>query len=257
MYVAIEAAGGQVGLGCFVEQVERPGSEWVDNAEPPAVCSKCGKHIPQPAVETPAGWLCATCAVFGLKTIAYNEDLTKWTLARAISVLSPDNCLCWRLTVLLRFEEILQKAKDGNPTTSNCLMSNLVWNLGYIRPHPLARSVRQAALDACVLAGEPILPILKRPCLDEPENLAWQFRANILLVLGRIAPEDGVVRDILDSASKASNRDLRDFAFSAMATHDSPWSRGHIRAGVNDPDPAIRDLVRELIEQFETEKEIP
>lgn len=115
----------------------------------------------------------------------------------------------------------------------------MVQNLGYPDDHPLARSVRQVATDACISSGESILPVLLR--LGRPEP--WQFLANIVLVAGEIAPEDERVKSLLEDAARHPEPGVRMRVVMAVRCHDSLWARSLIASMATDPDPSVRELL--------------
>ena len=224
-------------------------SAWSTEQLSDASCFSCQKLITDPAVKTSLGWLCVSCTQFKLQADAENEDFAGWSILQFKEALSPAGRLRWRLTVLWKFNEVLRLLSEQNPSEKDVheLMVELVRNLGYVEPHPLAQSVRQAASDVCRALGERILPLLLEMCDSNP----WQFYANIVMISGSSAPKNEKVRILLKKAVQDPNPEVRRYVLIVISTHDSPWARELLQALTVDPDPSIRDLTTKITAKWE------
>ncbi len=110
-----------------------------------------------------------------------------------------------RLTVLWRAYEVLQRVTREAPDQLEQLKKLLIRNLGYVQAHPLAQTVRQAAFQACADFGKPLTPLLLAMCEPTP----WQFYANVLMILGKINPQDPAVYALLEKAALDPNAEIR------------------------------------------------
>lgn len=213
---------------------------------PTAVCSTCNNPILGPAGSDSGDSICAACMEKELLDSASTEDFSQWSPARIEEALSPEGTLDSRLTVLWRFDEAIQSIPKTSrrPDKSANILKLLVINLGYVHPHPLARTVRQAAVDACLRMKSKVLPYLLSLCEHEP----WQFYANVILVLAGIAPDRTPVRTLLEQASADPNPEIRKRLLMGFGTGTTPWSRSLVLdLARNDPNPAVRKLAQQLV----------
>lgn len=179
---------------------------------------------------------------YAIWKIAKDEVLSDWsmsTVQQAPVLLRTSNIL-QRLAILRQFTELqVLAARVGTEVVEN-LQIALVQNLGYQSKHPLAQTVRQAAVEACVATGKPILPLLLQ--LGKPEP--WQFLANIVLVAGTIAPENKAVQSLLEDAARHPEPGVRMRVIMAVNDHDSSWAQALMISMAADPDPSVCELLR-------------
>ena len=148
-------------------------------------CLSCQRSVTGDKFNTPVGSLCVICVGSELKKAVRAEDLGTWSTNQFMEALEALGSLHSRLTVLWRFHEVLRIVIQKNPSDVTPLKKLLIRNLGYVREHPLAQSVRQAAFQASVAVGESLVPLLLNMC----ESTPWQFYANVVMTLGKIAPD--------------------------------------------------------------------
>ncbi|MBF0497744.1 MAG: hypothetical protein HQK58_14410 [Deltaproteobacteria bacterium] len=215
---------------------------WIDG---PDRCSICAGETPGPVWRTPAGAACVPCTESALQAVLGNQDLRSWTLAQFKEALSPTGLLPRRLLVLWRFNEVTGRLSKHPAVQLKPLMTDMVKNLGYAESHPLDEAVRQAAYQACINFGEPILMFLLQGCETEP----WQFYANILMAAGRVAPENMFVRDLLERAGHDARPEIRRRVLSSIASNESPWARAIQKNMIKDAQLDIRRLAAKIIAQ--------
>ena len=203
-----------------------------------ASCAGCHK-TERPLCKTPKGKVCASCAIAVLRMVADKEELAAWHFSRFREALSPEGELRSRLTILWRFQEAAELTSKQSSEDVDALRQDLVRNLGYAEPHPLAQRVRQAAHETCVTIGESIVPLLLDMCEADP----WQFYANIVLSVGKIAPENTAVQTLMENAAQDTNPKVRGCVLTAISEHDTPWARKVFRALAHDADPLVRELI--------------
>lgn len=114
-------------------------------------CFSCGKlgEADESYYKSTAGNLCVGCVETELKKASRLEDLMRWTSEQYKTALSPTGHLRHRLIVLWRFREILMFVERRNLADAEGLKTLLLENVGFQDAHPLAQTVRQAALHAC------------------------------------------------------------------------------------------------------------
>lgn len=215
-------------------------------------CLSCQEKILGQALKTQIGLICLPCVKSQMRAVFEKENLAALPISRFTEALSPKGRLSQRLMVLWRFEEVAELIREHSASDVHELMEHLVRNMGYIQPHPLSHPVRQAASDACRALGESILPLLLRACDSSP----WQLYANVVMVAGSIAPEEGKVQKLLRRAALDPNPEVRKRVAFAIHSYRSPWTRRVFKILARDPDPGIRKLAREPVDNkvlFETE----
>ncbi|MDI6792133.1 MAG: hypothetical protein QME81_04610 [bacterium] len=215
-------------------------SKGLSSGTPCSLCHQKGVST----CKTPMGRLCVSCVGSALKDEAETERLDLWLVAQFKEALSYSGSFRWRLTVLWRFKEVLQLTSKRSPSDTDNLMVQLVRNLGYMPPHPLARLVRRAAVDACVALGETILPLLLKMCAPSP----WQFYSNIVRAAGLIAPEHKEVRALLNKAVQDPNPEIRGRVIGTIYKYKFPWVKEMLQTlARRDPHPAIRDTATNVL----------
>ena len=236
-----------VGLGAATSRQEllaaiAAPSSWVDMRTSGRVCLACGKDAPGLFLKTSSGSLCESCVLAELKAVAMQEDLASWPPDQIKEALSPGADLVQRLTVLWRFQEVLQLGTDMNSAVADELLVLLVRQLGFAEPVALARSVRQVALEVALDLDHRILPQLIGMCQKEP----WQLYANIVLAAGTIAPNNSAVRTMLEEAAKDSNPEVRKRVVSAITASPSysGWTKGMLKVLAHDRDASVREHLR-------------
>lgn len=227
------------GTQCFTKFIEQPASKWRTSSTLNRKCVLCHDAVSIPYAEAPIGPICSTCIIRCSAVLAYNEDMSKLSTTTFRKMLSSTSQLRLRLTFLWRASEVFEIVGRGKPNEIERVKSAIIQNLGYSSDHPLAPSVRQAAVDACIVAGKPILPLLLR--LGKPEP--WQFLANIVLAAGTIAPEDESVQSLLKDAARHPEPGIRMRVVMAIGDHDSSWAQALMASMATDPDPSIRELL--------------
>ncbi|MBU0568395.1 hypothetical protein KJ693_09045 [bacterium] len=171
-------------------------------------CSSCRKRGVS-ICKTPKDWLCATCFETVLRRAAKSEDLERWPVSRFREALSPEGGLHLRLTVLLRFKEVLQLVGEED---AQKLMALLVQNLGYVKSDPLALPVRQAARDICLSLDEKVLPLLLKMRGKEP----WQFYVNVVVTARAIAPQNKEVQELIQEAACDPRPQVQQYLLSSI-----------------------------------------
>lgn len=231
----------------FLQDIELPAA-WLKEQQYGRPCSLCRKKQ-ETTCETSLGRLCISCVESRLKEAAEAEILAAWSVSQFKEALSYSGTFRRRLTILWRFKEALQVTSEKSPSNTEDLMIQLVRNLGYMPPHPLARLVRRAAVDACVATGETILPLLLKMCAPSP----WQFYANVVRAAGLIAPEHKEVRALLDKAVQDPNPEIRGRVIGTIYKYKFPWVKEMLQTlARRDPDPGIRAVATNVLNNLKS-----
>ncbi len=223
------------------------------------VCYACRRTLTSDKFDISVGSLCKACVEGEFKKTVKNVALDAWSIPQFMQALEALGSFRSRLTVLWRFHEVLRLAIQKSPSDVDQLKKLLVRNLGFVQDHPLAQAVRQAAFQASVAVGKPLLPLLLSMC----ETTPWQFYANVIMTLGKIDPDNPEVRALIEKAAKAKNPEIRERAQAALEKQGSSQpaksitpqkpaksvkktltKQERLQTVVNKLDPALRDLVR-------------
>lgn len=216
---------------------------WTDRESVKQVCLSCRSQAPGLFLQTRLGWLCESCVLSELQSMAMEEDLTAWRISQFKQALCPGSDLYRRLAVLWRFDKVLQLCARENPAEADGLMPLLISQLGFEEPVPLAQAVRKTAHDAVVQLGRKILPLL----LQTRTTDSWLLYGNVLSAAGSIAPENLEVRDMLEKAARHPNPQIRKQVVMALYRHQSGWSKGMRKLHAHDRDEAVREQVETFI----------
>lgn len=238
-------------LPCLMRWIEAPGLEAAGGSASSRACISCLNTASEPMVETPFGPFCAACSLQAMDKSVAGGNLSACSIDDAIQAHEIPGPLHRRLLSLASFDGVLNVVRAEAPEREGPLLVNLVGNLGFDPSHPLGQLVRQAAFEACIRAGMLVLPLLKDLCANRPETLAWQAYANALFAMGSIAPVDETVRAMLETGLTSANAHIRSYALEGIAARDSPWSREHLRAGLVDQDPDVRETAALLITKLD------
>ena len=213
-------------------------------------CISCRKSLSGNTFKTDIGNLCVDCIETELKKQARKLNLSTWTVTQFSEALEASGNIMSRLTVLWRFHEVLKFVTIKQALNLEALKKLLIRNLGFVQDHPLAQPVRQAAFEACNALGESLAPLLIRMCEPTP----WQFYANIVMILGNIAPNHPEAAVLIKQAAKDKNPEIRKRAQAALLKQKAtkttkPTSRKspkqeRLQAAVSQLEPALRDLVQ-------------
>jgi len=220
----------------YLDDIEST-SKWTSATD---TCSLCGDDSFKPLCRTASANVCAGCARAILKAVADDAEIAAWHYGRIQKALASAGALRQRLTVLWRYKEAESLFVKQPSSDVSELHRLLVSNLGFITQHPMDNAVRQAAYEACVSAGETVLPaLLSRKDITKP----WKLYANIVLSAGTIAPDHPEVRQLLVKASQHANPNVRGRVASAIMGHDTPWVRNMLKRLKADPNPRVREFI--------------
>ena len=217
-------------------------------------CVSCRKSAhKQYKFTTTLGAVCVNCVETELKKSVRTVALKDWPLEKVQQVLTPeiDMNIRDRLTVLWRSHEIIQNHDAKKLKEFKKL---LIRNMGFVVEHPLAQPVRQAASRACISIGKSMTPLLIELCAQKP----WQLYANIIMVLGTIAPKNPDAYKLIEEAALDDNPEIRMRAQavvlkikhpeSQVPPQDSPpkntKTQEQIQLLMDSLDPSVRKFVR-------------
>ena len=223
----------------FLEGIESE-RRWTDKLPIGKRCISCADVVLGNAFMAVPGPLCPLCAASELKLLSADENPGDWSPKRILDALSPDGDIRSRLTVLWKFDEARRDLFSKRPKDEGLLLNLLVQNLGYIQAHPLALTVRQAALRSCSLVGQKMLALLLKTIRKDP----WQFYANVLTAIGLIAPEKPEVRAILKKASEDSNPEIRRCVTTLFSKSTPSWAADILEKLSADRDFSVRSMAR-------------
>ncbi len=208
---------------------------WIDGAVAETACAACGAAVRDKALVTPIGPLCIACVLLESRTIAALQDVSAWNDRDVFSALSAENGIAAQLTTIWRFPDLLRSRSIVNIFD---LMPLLVQNMGFTEPHPLALSVRKAALRSCTLVGKPVVTAL----LKVKRKEKWQLKANIVTALANIAPENIQARLLFRDAAFDAAPETRRSVATALSRLPFPWIYDIIKELAYDTDPEIKEL---------------
>lgn len=215
---------------------------WTDDPPVGSRCISCARAVHGKVQEkvfiSTRGPLCLPCAESELNLLSEDESLDGWPMQRILDALSPGGDILSRLTVIRKFGGLMDmlSSRLDNAGMNNAL-SLLVQNLGYVHPHPLAHTVRNAALGECARMGYRTLPLLLKMIQKEP----WQYYINVILAAGRISPEIPAVQALFEEASGDPNVEIRKQIVAHLSQNPPAWAAGIIQKLSRDRDPGIRE----------------
>ncbi|MBU0701798.1 hypothetical protein KKE26_11010 [bacterium] len=221
-------------------------TEWSTGTRYTSCCYLCNKRE-VPTCLTEKGRLCVDCVASEFKKITANDNLTELTFPQINHILNSSGNVRLRLILLWKFEEIFKIISEENPADIDALIASLVRNLEYVGQHPLARVVRQAAIEACIKLGKEILPILLQACKPEP----WEFHVNIILSCLSIAPEDERVQNLTQKAAYHSNPIVREYALKIIANHNFSWGEDVLKYLMNDNKKEVAALAAKIMSNLD------
>ncbi|NNF99143.1 MAG: hypothetical protein HKM93_07180 [Desulfobacteraceae bacterium] len=206
------------------------------------LCTNCGKNAIRPKIKIPRGRLCNECVGRFFKRKGLEIDAATLSLSEITRQLLGTNQVCQRLILLWGFKGIMRQYAKGTTESAHSLFKSLVPNMGFVTPHPLAHAVREAAVRACVAAGEGVLPHLLAVRKPEP----WQFFANIILSAGSIAPSDEKVRRLIKKGAADASPNVRRMVLVVLSDTENEWARHLFEALLVDTNPLVREAAAEL-----------
>jgi len=181
-------------------------------------CFSCHKKGKGYAFKSLLGAICPDCVEKELKKQINNVDVTTLQNSQLTEALEFSGRIRSRLTVLWRFHDVLPLIASRNTQEVEPIQKLLIRNLGYVQEHPLAQHVRQAAFQACQSVGASLVPLLMGLC----EPVPWQFYANIIMVLGHIAPQEPGVAAFIQKAAQDQNAEIRKRASVILSRYSEP-----------------------------------
>jgi hypothetical protein len=215
---------------------------WFHDSSSDFHCLICKKMKSGPVCKLDNGWMCQECAQTIIKDTVKHKDLSNWSVSQFLEALSDTGQLRWRFMVLWRFNEIVKSISDKSPLKVYDLMTYVIVNLGYTLSHPLSQAVRQIAYDLCLSLGESILPQLIKMYNREP----WQFCVNIIMVAIQIAPDQQIVKNLIEDASKHINPEVRNRIVKVISNYKFDWSEKILTNLINDNDPSVQLAAQDL-----------
>lgn len=233
------------GLGQVVRGIESE-TDWTMEGASRAPCLLCRKKRMAPFFNTARGPLCLSCAEGELEAVAAKEDFFNWSAGQFKEALSSSGDLRRRLAVLWRIRDAERIGGFYHSAGANEFMALIVRNLGYSHNHPLDRTIRQAALDACIEMGVRILPLLLKMFEQEPSL----YYANLVLAVGKIAPDNSEVKAILIKAARSHYAEVRHRVLDAVANQTAPWAFQLIEEMTKDPVSAISRSAKEILSRI-------
>ena len=236
------AAGRIYDAGSIFEGIEFDKS-WTDKLPAVRRCISCAHIIFGKAFMALPGPLCPLCAELELKILAGDDNVTDWPVKRIMDALSPGGDIRSRLTAIWKFDEAQRSIILKSPGDEDTLWGLLVENLGYLRSHPLASAVQQAALRVCSRMGQKMLALLLNNIQKDP----WPFYVNVLTAIWLIAPEKPQVQAILKEASADPNPEIRRRLMDVFIKNPSAWAASTIEKLCKDEDYAVRDMARRTL----------
>ncbi len=223
---------------------------WKDAPTNGSACLSCAKPIREKAFITEPGPLCPSCAAAEIRNIAANENMDQWPAKQILDSLSPGANIRSRLTVIWNFSEAHMSLVDRSHPNASNLLSLLVQNLGYIESHPLAPTVRQAALRTCTQMSYRVLPLLLKMVKKEP----WQYYVNVLMALGTISSERAEVQALLKEGSNDPRPEVRKFVMTFLSQNPPAWALQIITKLCGDEDFTIRSMAKTALAELKKTK---
>ncbi len=214
-------------------------------------CDACYRFGEDSFIHTNIGYICLECIESFIKKAAAQEEIAAWHYSRYLKALSPRGQLFQRLVVLLRYEEVEYFTGKQRPSDMEQLRTLLVENLGFRTGNRLDHMVRQAAVDACLNTGIPMIPyLIGRRKETEP----WQFYANLVLCAGSIEHEFPEVQDLLNQAMESPKPEVRLRALYGASHQRTDFAEEIIYRCLNDPDPDVQNMAQKILSKWEQGK---
>ncbi len=214
-------------------------------------CSACYGFSESAFLQTSTGNICLECIEALLEKAAAQEEIAAWHYSRFLNALSPKGQLFHRLLVLLRYGEAEYLTQKQKPADIEKLRALLVENLGRKTGNFLDARVRQAAVDACIEVGIPMIPHLFR---QQNRTEPWQFHANLVLCVGRIHHGFPEAQDLLMAALKSDHPEVRLRVLYSVSENRTYLAEKIAQYCLQDPDPEIQKTAADLIDTWEKGK---
>ncbi len=211
-------------------------------------CFSCRNQLSGAMLETPAGLLCPSCATREMEAVGKVEDISSWEDSKFKEALSPGGSLRSRLTVLWRMTEVMDLLSKSNRKLLDEVVAMLVENLRFAEPHPMAETVREAAVHACIAAGSKVLPLLLKIHNPQPP----QFHAAVVWSAGTIAPASLEVQALLEKASQNPNPEVRLRVATALENHGSAWAKTTIQRLSKDKDHSVAREAKRVMDGWKS-----
>ena len=186
------------------------------------ICGICAKRIQDLSCKTPDGIICTSCSETVYQSFANRQEIGSWHYSRFLYALSEKGPLQLRLTVLYRYTESMPIVEHQPSFDKDIMYRLLVQNLNYRTNHPLAQTVRQLTMTACIQTKDPILPYL----MEHRNNpVAWQFYFNIIVCVGMIAPGSKIALEFFEEAGRHPVPEIREKVASILSRQKSPLAK--------------------------------
>ncbi|MBF0100159.1 MAG: hypothetical protein HQK77_04545 [Desulfobacterales bacterium] len=189
---------------------------WIPLPNPCNFCHKKSDIVCRISV----GFICSQCALNMLSLKAGKVQIQLWNFEKIQHMLGPDGSLSERIIALFRYSDLERLQCISKENALLRLRELLIENMGYMSTHPLARFVRQTAVNTCSRRiGKAILPLLLSKIKREP----WQYYSNIVLTAFYVAPNSISVQQLVEEASKSDNPEVRSIILKTIKDLKFPW----------------------------------
>jgi hypothetical protein len=196
-------------------------------------CIRCTGHETL-GCRTRYGTVCARCALDIFRGGFGANEVAAWPPGRIIQALGPEGPHDERFAVLAHAPSVPGKAVGAWKAFHSCIVDNL----GYVSESPMAGLIRQAAMDACVSIGKPVMPVLLERCRQEP----WQLMANCIYAASLIDTSDRVFHNLLLRGLQHPDPEIRrHLARAAGRAQKHRWAKDALAVLGRDADSQVRE----------------
>jgi superfamily II DNA or RNA helicase len=196
-------------------------------------CIRCTGHETL-GCRTRYGTVCARCALDIFRGGFGANEVAAWPPGRIIQALGPEGPHDERFAVLAHAPSVPGKAVGAWKAFHGCIVDNL----GYVSESPMAGLIRQAAMDACVAIGKPVMPVLLERCRQEP----WQLMANCIYAASLIDTSDRVFHNLLLRGLQHPDPEIRrHLARAAGRAQKHRWAKDALAVLGRDADSQVRE----------------
>jgi superfamily II DNA or RNA helicase len=216
-------------------------SSWMREASVKDRCHLCQQRLSRGALRTSSGPMCLECFEINARSVFSREDPSRWPMERVNEALSNGGDLRSRLSLLWQFRKVFPTITSQGVEDWDKTAALLVANLGHDRDNPVGRLVSDAAVEACILLGERVIPHLL--AVDENSWACFAGAVRVAVALNKDRRED--IDGLLERAVKHPQPEVRRQLASAVRNLSASWAVALKIALNRDRDPSVRKIAFE------------
>lgn len=190
------------------------------NREEGFECSACQRKRNGLAIAIPSGFVCDWCVNTSVMSIANVIPIDSFDANSIIELLSTDKHLITRVAILMRLEETTNSAiwRQG---VENSIVTAVIENLGFETGGWISQTIRQFAVEACIVLGADILELL----FDDISTESIVYYRNALRAALMLDGDDDRVARQFKAAAIDSREEVRQKVIQILKFKNFPWVR--------------------------------